>query len=413
MGQIDYHGDSIVKTNASGYELTLTGVKAGEITITVHNANDYNDSASFKVIVYDKFSVSPATKTLAYGGTVTLTPNTTDAVTYTIKSGSNLIDISGNTVTAKSGTEGTAVIEAKNAVTGETATVTITIVETMEDISKTGTVNNGEILYVSDDKLDTFVDQIVFEISSFESYKQLYVKISSTSNEWFGDFYIMNYGSYSVTQPQSGNFVVELNGSIVTLSDFTGAINKIVLDDGGSVSLNYTITYDSTNAASTSNLSLYGASMATMLYGADAEEEESVEIKGQLVDTITLHGSTAWEEGKEWQATISNLEVYDPNGDPYYYWVIEEHTHKNYAISYLYKDEDDETDYCINAEKAGSDGIDITVANTKEEDEGVLMPSTGGEGTMKFYCTGGAMILLSVLAGSNRMRRRIKERRTK
>jgi hypothetical protein len=173
------------------------------------------------------------------------------------------------------------------------------------------------------------------------------------------------------------------------------------------------VIYYNAPTTSTSSLSLYGASMATMLYGADAEEEESVEIKGQLVDTITLHGSTAWEEGKEWQATISNLEVYDPNGDPYYYWVIEEHTHKNYAISYLYKDEDDRTDYCINAEKADSDGIDITVANTKEEDEGVLMPSTGGEGTMKFYCTGGAMILLSVLAGSNRMRRRIKERRTK
>lgn len=421
MGQIDYHGDSIVKTNASGYELTLTGVKAGEITITVHNANDYNDSASFKVIVYDKFSVSPATKTLAYGGTVTLTPNTTDAVTYTIKSGSNLIDISGNTVTAKSGTEGTAVIEAKNAVTGETATVTIEVVAELTTISGTIVdVNNGSRSYPYE--YDFLLGTITFTLDGTDNINYNLNNLRSDENlkNLIPIKYVLETTSGSGAKyygQGSGWGDFTWNGTVGTfeVSTATSFANHTSSDigiwiDPGTKPSKYTIYVQT---ASTSNLALYGASMATMLYGAEAEEEESVEIKGQLVDTITLHGSTAWEDGKEWQATISNLEVYDPNGDPYYYWVIEEHTHKNYAISYLYKDEDDGTDYCINAEKADSDGIDITVANTKEEDEGVLMPSTGGEGTMKFYCTGGAMILLSVLAGSNRMRRRIKERRTK
>lgn len=411
MGQIDHHDGSIVKTNASGYELTLTGVKAGEITITVHNANDYNDSASFKVIVYDKFSVSPATKTLAYGGTVTLTPNTTDAVTYTIKSGSNLIDISGNTVTAKSGTNGTAVIEAKNAVTGETATVTIEVVAEIPEVQTT--FSGASTISIDNSKTISCIRVNLQHSNNYWEYITVKLDGSDSNRAKFGysgnpplimESKTCTNVNFAITDAQNGDVEITFIGNYQPSS--------ISIENNGNVipSGTVTVVYAS---ASTSNLALYGASMATMLYGADAEEEESVEIKGQLVDTITLHGSTAWEEGKEWQATISDLEVYDPNGDPYYYWVIEEHTHKNYAISYLYKDEDDGTDYCINAENPGSDGIDITVANTKEEDEGVLMPSTGGEGTMKFYCTGGAMILLSVLAGSNRMRRRIKERRTK
>ncbi len=276
------------------------------------------------------------------------------------------------------------------------------------------------------------VQQIIIELDESNlpstGWNSLSVKLEyyDTSNEYYKHYeevFGLNFGfdssSKILTQDNSSsNATVTLEGCVATIEinnpsnfDYSQGGRLTITANGGVWNGKYIVNYVPTT--STSNLSLYGASMATMLYGADAEEDESVEIKGQLVDTITLHGSTAWGEGKEWQATISNLEVYDPNGKPYYYWVIEEHTHKNYAISYLYKDEDDGTDYCINAEKAGSDGIDITVANTKEEDEGVLMPSTGGEGTMKFYCTGGALVLLSVLAGSNRMRRRIKERRTK
>lgn len=406
VDSFDWHDGSIVQTTASGNSIILTGVSAGEKVIKAY-ADSYSKNATFTVIVYDKFSVSPATKTLAYGGTVTLTPNTTDAVTYTIKSGSNFIDISGNTVTAKSGTEGTAVIEAKNTVTGETATVTIEVVAEMPvltggPISLTGTTE----ITVDSSKTVESISVTVDTSSGWASMKTYVMNgstmVASDENTYWWDGSSLFFGGTTI----GGNTFTFNVGKAIDKVQFVYVQGTVNITS-------YTITYASSSAASTSNLALYGASMATMLYGAEAEEEESVEIKGQLVDTITLHGSTAWEEGKEWQATISNLEVYDPNGDPYYYWVIEEHTHKNYAISYLYKDEDDGTDYCINAEKAGSDGIDITVANTKEEDEGVLMPSTGGEGTMKFYCTGGAMILLSVLAGSNRMRRRIKERRTK
>lgn len=397
-------------TNGSN-TISFTGVSAGQVTYTAHSSSDYGNSTTFTVIVYDKFSVSPATKTLAYGDTVTLTPNTTDAVTYTIKSGSNLIDISGNTVTAKSGTNGTAVIEAKNTVTGETATVTIEVVAEIPEVQTT--FSGASTISIDNSKTISCIRVNLQHSGSNWEYVTVKLDGSDSNKAKFGyngnpplimESKTCTNVNFAITDAQNGDVEITFIGNYQPSS--------ISIESNGNVipSGTVTVVYAS---ASTSNLALYGASMATMLYGADAEEEESVEIKGQLVDTITLHGSTAWEGGKEWQATISNLEVYNPNGDPYYYWVIEEHTHKNYAISYLYKDEDDGTDYCINAEKADSDGIDITVANTKEEDEGVLMPSTGGEGTMKFYCTGGAMILLSVLAGSNRMRRRIKERRTK
>jgi hypothetical protein len=89
----------------------------------------------------------------------------------------------------------------------------------------------------------------------------------------------------------------------------------------------------------------------------------------------------------DWQCTLENLPTQDSEGNPYYYWV-EEADVSNYTASYSFDDADDETLYCINAQKVG-DGV-MTITNTKENtgDEGYNLPSTGGTGTKPYRLAG-------------------------
>lgn len=425
MGGFDWHDGSIAQTAVSGNTITITGVKAGTVQLTVNNSS-WNGKATFTVVVYDKFSVSPATKTLEYGGTATLTPNTTDAVTYTIKSGANLIDISGNTVTAKSGTEGTAVIEAKNTVTGETATVTIEVVAELATISGEipDSQNNGRTYsYEYDPDLGTIVIEFnegssstnyyINNIKKEEVLKDLIpIKYEITADNGT-DIYLYGPGAqWSGFTWDNGVGTVDVSSNPDTTS-FANCSSDIGLyaNVAPPYTLKIYVKTTSTTSVAAANLSSYGVTMASvpMVLGAgDGIAEQA--LVGQEIATVTLKGGSA--DG--WQDVLDNLDVYDPSGKPYIYWVVEEHTHTDYKISYLFNDGDAGSNYWINAAEPDENGeYSVIVRNTKEESEGVMMPSTGGEGTAKFYYTGGAMILLGILAGSNRIRRRVRDRRTR
>ena len=114
---------------------------------------------------------------------------------------------------------------------------------------------------------------------------------------------------------------------------------------------------------------------------------------GTLVQEITISGSDT-----DWTKTVSNLDVYDSDGKPYYYWAVEE-TVSGYDVSYLFDDDDDMTDYCINSSLFGKG--EITVKNTKQESQGIEMPSTGGKGSEPYeliglVIAGGALTILCV-----------------
>lgn len=170
------------------------------------------------------------------------------------------------------------------------------------------------------------------------------------------------------------------------------------------------------NTKSTSkSSSLRSASQPQMLVGAGfvTAEPRAAGIDGSTIAfpyTVTISGGSA----NGWEQIIENLDVYDSNGDPYVYWVEEVSGADGYEASYQFSDGDPDSSSWINSSKPNSDGeLVATVRNTKTDTPGYELPHTGGEGVTRYYYTGAALMLLSALAGSNRIRRRLKERRTK
>ncbi len=110
--------------------------------------------------------------------------------------------------------------------------------------------------------------------------------------------------------------------------------------------------------------------------------------------TVTLTNTDNFE------AILSDLDVYDADGNKYYYWAQEVAVTYNGATvsgftpSYSFTDQDSDTTYSINAEKA--EGAVITVRNTKDESVSAEMPESGGSGTAPYTATG---IMLISMAG--------------
>lgn len=260
-------------------------------------------------------------------------------------------------------------------------------------------------------------------VDSTKIVESISVKVDLTSTWAKMEVYAMNGNTtvasdnnvYWWNEDDSLYYGGSSKGGDTFILDVGKAIDKVQFKRGdGTVNiLSYTITYAA--ASTRSNLSLYGASMSSMLLGADAEIEPAAEVLNyQLYTTVELEYNAAAAEGDKWTYVLDGLDVYDPSGKEYIYWVVEDPTFTNYSASYLFDDGDGTSDYWINAAEPNSDGEFVaTVKNTKQESEGVTMPSTGGEGVARFYYTGGAMVLLVLIAGSNRIRRRLTERRTK
>lgn len=86
-----------------------------------------------------------------------------------------------------------------------------------------------------------------------------------------------------------------------------------------------------------------------------------------------------------WQGSVTNLPVTDSNGNPYYYWAVEEPV-TGYTPSYLFQDADGSQSNAIKAD-AQVDGTDIIILNTKQ-DTSYTLPSTGGTGVTRYYLIG-------------------------
>ncbi len=206
---------------------------------------------------------------------------------------------------------------------------------------------------------------------------------------------------------------VEFSTQIVNITDDNDTYSSIM-----SESYNVTITdTDANNEANneveseTSGTQLQSASYLLPIVSSGEEEAASPVF---VNDVYTFKITSTEDSDGAWIETISNLPMYDENGNVYYYWIVEDKsTAPGYEPTYSFPgDTNDGTLYCVKADELKTDDSPhMTVLNTAKTTSGVVMPSTGGEGTMKFYYTGGAMILLSLFVGGNRIRRRSKERR--
>lgn len=419
--QADWTVSQYVTYSLSDKTITLTGVKATSsdgVTITAYNSA-WNDSATFTVIVYDKFTVTPATKTLEYGGSVTLTPNTTDSVTYSVTSGAELISISGNTITANSGKEGTAVVTATNTATGETCTVTINVVA--EILEQTGTLTSGSSVSLSTDK---FVEKIEVYVTEYKAWGGIKCELLTDGNTIVRAGAGYGFKTYDTSKWEQDNNTTHIIPTGVTYSldeagkiifTFDPAVQfdtlKITQLDQYS-SCYYTVTYATTSPASFSlrntALTLGDAGSTEIL--ADEGIAPLAEDSRALVSNLTfvaIAGNSETEVANvdielsgtgadKWLAEIDNLPAQDENGNTYYYWVEEVPVFSNYEVSYLFRDDDNSTTHMINATQKSGNDVDIVVRNTKQNNVTVEMPSTGGEGTTNYYIIGIIVMLIGV-----------------
>jgi hypothetical protein len=179
---------------------------------------------------------------------------------------------------------------------------------------------------------------------------------------------------------------------IVTFSDsYQPSKIQIYQDGSTATSGSVTITYSSATPQTYSLPKRLAQAAEMNLPNISVQSAED----STYVQTVTLRYTENWEQQL-------NLPVYDENGNKYYYWAVEKSV-QGYEASYSFSDADDDTTYCINAEKPGSG--EITVQNTKTESDSVTMPSTGGGGRKWYYIIGSA-IMLSSAALYNPFKRR-------
>ncbi len=412
INAFDYHDGSIVQTTINGNKITLVGVKAGTKVLKAWR-NNYSESAEFTVIVYNPLAISPATKTLAYDGTVTLTPNTTDTVEYTITSGSNLITLNGNTVTAKSGTEGTAVITAKNTVTGETATVTIEVVAEITTIS--GTLKDEQADRTYTYEYDPTLGTITINFNEDTNSINYHIRNALKADDVLKDLIPIKY-QVEVT---AGNTNIYCRGPGVSWQQFsfngtTGTVdvssnttsfannnNETGIWQGSNTPITYTI-FVKTTAPAAASVTPTNATLSRMAARPVGDTmalavDESWTMTVELVNTAE----------QNWTDTIV-LDVCDKDNKTYYYWV-EEVQMNGYDVTYLFNDGDPESTHYINPTKPDANGeFSVTICNTKKEVAGVTMPSTGGTGTKPYYGIGVIFLTVSA-AGYLMLRRRQKD----
>ncbi len=169
-------------------------------------------------------------------------------------------------------------------------------------------------------------------------------------------------------------------------------------------------TRSSFSALRANDQHIYRAGALSLL--ADGETEYQKNLKsftglmsvpdGEWSQEVTISSADSWQ-------VIKDLPKYSPDGLKYYYWAEETkvngRTVAGYVPSYKFDDGDNSTQFCINSENLGKGTV--TVLNTPTENEGIILPETGGAGTRGLYMAGGAAAMLSAM-GYIRFRRRRK-----
>ena len=187
------------------------------------------------------------------------------------------------------------------------------------------------------------------------------------------------------------------NGTTFTISDFTYNLNRITFEKSKlsgdvAITVNYATTPQSLSAPRRAVAAAAVIESEQLLSAANETAGVQTQALENTIDASEVSDSD-WASGllleieatDHWQGSVTNLPVTDSNGNPYYYWAVEEPV-TGYTPSYLFQDADGSQSNAIKAD-AQVDGTDIIVLNTKQ-DTSYTLPSTGGTGVTRYYLIG-------------------------
>ncbi len=370
----------------------------GELTVVIEIDTDISD-AQFQVW-WPNSSVTVSSYTIEKASSETTTTTTT-----TTTSTSSTTTTTTTTTTAGGGDTGDEIITGTlSNSNNNTIIYNYTYNKTKGTITITidNDYNDGGNVRINTIKSDTTLKDLVPISYSLE-------RSGGTSSTVYIYGVGVGWGTIINSNQSEGTYDVSTNTT--SFANYNGDVG--IYDSDVSTSKPYTLTI----TVSTENTLLLSRSSNVLYSAINQQLLMATAGDGILVGTLTLNQNTAiWKLSgestgesitcsEEWQAAIANLPAYDDSGNAYYYWAEEDSTSAaGYDVSYSFDDGDGDTVYCINASNAGNS--DITVQNKKISS--ATMPSTGGVGVGVYYYTGGAMVLLSMLAGVTRIKRRKK-----
>lgn len=381
----------------SGSKLTATAL--GDYTITVE-ANGLKVPLNIRVVLPDDFEIIGG-DAVNIGETLELgiNPNYGSVIWSSSDNTIAEIDADGK-VTPKA--KGTVVITANRE--GKIKTKTITVIEKI-------TVNAGEQANISND--GKVVKNVTFTFSGSDWAEVNSIKFISNGNEKYkakvgfwrkGNASTIDIENASTTMPL--NWIKNTFNNDNSYCDFEGTTIEIEIPENENITsiefksngiiVEYVVSYYD-EATPVNYMRRSAKSYSASAYSEQTDPFEAYKVNGK---TVTFDGGKG-DFNKT--LTFDDLDVYDENGRPYYYWVAEIDSPNGYTPLYAFRDGDDETVYVINASKPG-DGM-AEIYNYRETPEGVEMPSTGGTGTKLYHVTG-ILIISGSLLGIIYYRRR-------
>ncbi len=391
--------ESVLTVSANG---EITTKNAGKATVTV-STGDATLTQDITVNLPSDFEITGGTE-VTIGEDVQLSVSPSYG-SFEWSSSSDAVATVDSTGKVHGVAEGTVTITVKREAYGDVPELSKTYVigvQTVKKITLTSVTSGSAVDLSKYDYQNIKAIGIKFNVNSSANISDANFQVN------FGNV----YKSKDNAKLEDGIFIISFSGQ----QNANLTINNYNTYACPSIDEVYLYYEDPLVAASANFFSLRSASEPQMLVGAGfvTAEPMTAGIDGSTITSqyeFTISGGSA---NNSWEKVINNLPVYDSNGNPYIYWVEEVSGADGYEASYQFSDGDPDSSSWINSSIPNADGkLEVTVRNTKTDTPGYELPSTGGEGVTRYYYTGAALILLSAFAGSNRIRRRLKERRTK
>ena len=266
--------------------------------------------------------------------------------------------------------------------------------------TKTVTIESGKEtdVWFNDAHSDVAVSSIMIDAKKLTGTNHVRVRLRGNTEDWAGGFYLSHSDSSNSFNIESKEKCeVTLNGTVYTITGIQSKLNRITFTDchlSGDVAItvNYATTPQSLSAPRRAVAAAAVIESEQLLSATNETAGVQTQALENTIDASEVSDSD-WASGllleidatDHWQGSVTNLSVTDSNGNPYYYWAVEEPV-TGYTPSYLFQDADGSQSNAIKAD-AQVDGTDIIVLNTKQ-DTSYTLPSTGGTGVTRYYLIG-------------------------